>query len=124
MARDQCFGLRVWEGQYKRPNWAPLVEAVGELLAGGFMWMHEGKLGDGTPLHAYKHIYTRRYLYLTPDLTAFEPLPCDRFAPLRLDFALERALCTWWTLSGWEPADAEAIRDAILRANHRVTAEP
>jgi hypothetical protein len=31
------------------------------------MWMFEVRLSDGTPLHAYKHIDTRRYLHLASD---------------------------------------------------------
>lgn len=124
MTRFECPGVVVWEGQYETPNWAPLEAAVGERLAGGFMWMDDGRLSDGAPLHAYKHIHTRRYLYLTDDLRAFELLPCGRYGPLRLDFAIERALCSWWILSGWEQEDADAIRDAIVGANERVHAEP
>ena len=78
--------------------------------------MHEERLADGTAVHAYKHIFTRRYLYLTADRRAFEPAPCRRLVPLRLDFAVERALCSWWMLYGWEDADVEALRDAVLRA--------
>jgi hypothetical protein len=40
------------------PEWRPLVEAVGEDLAGTFMWMFEVRLSDGRPLHAYKPIDT------------------------------------------------------------------
>lgn len=109
--------------QHARPSWDPLVLAVGERLVEGFMWMHESELSDGTCLHAYKHIHTREYLYLTPDLCAFEPVPCGSFAPLRLDFALERALCPWSILRGWEREDAEAVGAAIRRASERTAAE-
>lgn len=97
---------------------------VGERLAGTFMWMDESELEDGSPLHAYKHTYTRRYLYLTEDGRAYQEAPCGRFARLRLDFALEAALCTWWIFDGWDEEDAAAIREAIIRANATAALEP
>ena len=63
-----------------------------------------------------KHIHTRRYLYLSVDGRAFEGAPCGGFVPMRLDFAIEQGLCTWWILSGWEAEDAEPVRDAVVRA--------
>jgi hypothetical protein len=102
--------------QYMAPVWEPLVEAVGQRLAETFMWMQENELDDGTVVHAYKHIHTRRYLYLTADGRAFDRAPCGGFVAMRLDFAIEQALCTWWTLSGWDAQDAEAVGDAVVRA--------
>ena len=67
-------------------------------------------------MHAYKHICTRRYLFLTEDGRAFEYTRCGRFLPLRLDFAIEAALCTWWILSDREQEDADTIRAAVLAA--------
>ena len=54
-----------------RPNWQPLVAMVGEELAGEFMWMFQVDLADGTAVHAYKHIWTRRYLHLGEDGRSF-----------------------------------------------------
>ncbi len=96
--------------------WEPLVEALGERLAEGFMWMHEDRLEDGASLHAYKHVFTRCYLYLTEEGLAFQLAPCGRYVPQRLDFAIQGALCRWWLLSGWDDADAEAVREAVIRA--------
>jgi hypothetical protein len=105
--------------QHETPNWQPLLDALGERLTGGFMWMHEDELEDGTPVQAYKHIHTRAYLYLTGDGRAFEITPCRRYGPLRLDFAIRHALCGWWLLHGWEPEDVDAIRDALERVDRR-----
>lgn len=105
--------------QYRKPLWEPLLDAVGERLTPGFMWMHEAELEDGTPLHAYKHIDTRRYLYLTVEGHAFEPVACGRFVPQRLDFAIESAVCTWWILVGWDEEDRQAVSDAVHRAVER-----
>jgi hypothetical protein len=116
MRRDSCRGLEGQLSQYDQPVWEPLVGLLGERLAEGFMWMHEEELEDESALHAYKHVFTRRYLYLAEDGRAFERAPCGRFVPLRLDYAIERALCIWWILSGWEAQDADAIGEAIVRA--------
>jgi hypothetical protein len=119
MPRLTCPARNAFHLQHDAPCWPPLIAAVGERLASGFMWMHEDELEDGTTFHSYKHLHTRSYLHLSEDGRAFEWTPCDRYVELRLDFAIERALCSWWVLEGWEPADAEAIRDAILRAQNR-----
>jgi len=102
--------------QYTTPAWQPLIDAVGERLVETFMWMHEEELSDGLALHAYKHIYTRRYLYLSETGQAFERAPCGALVPIRIDHAIEQALCSWWTLDGWDAQDAEAVRDAVVRA--------
>lgn len=101
------------------PVWEPLEKAVGRRLAAGFMLMYDVRLETGPTIHAYKHIHTRCYLFLSDDLRAFQWTPCRRYAPQRLDFAIEAALCNWWLLAGWEPEDATAIRDAVLQAQAR-----
>jgi len=57
----------------------PLLDAVGERVTGDFMWMFEVELTNGTPLQAYKHIDTRRYVHLAPDGAAFWFEPPDRY---------------------------------------------
>jgi hypothetical protein len=121
MAEHRACGHLGWLVQYKAPVWQPLVVAVGQRLADTFMWMHEEELDDGSVLHAYKHIHTRRYLYLTTDGRAFEHASCGGFVPMRLDHAIEQALCTWSILSGWDAQYAEAVRDAVLRACEQVS---
>jgi NAD(P)-dependent dehydrogenase (short-subunit alcohol dehydrogenase family) len=69
--------------QGDRPEWGPLLDAVGEELTGDFMWMFEVELTNGSSLQAYKHIDTRRYVHLAPDGEAFvfEPPECYRSVP-------------------------------------------
>ncbi|MBA3359495.1 MAG: hypothetical protein H0U20_08595 [Thermoleophilaceae bacterium] len=110
-------GQSALQVQLDEPVWRPLVKVVGERLAGAFMWMHEDELEDGSSLHAYKHIHTRRYLYLTEHGRAYQWAPCGRFVPTRLDYALQSALCTWWLLRGWDKEDAAEVRRAIAEAN-------
>lgn len=57
--------------QFEHPEWRPLTALLGEHLAEHFMWMHEIRLADGTAVHAYKHVHTRRYLHLAFDGRAF-----------------------------------------------------
>ena len=114
-----CHAKPAYLKQYEEPVWEPLLEAVGEHLAGGFMWMHEAEFDDGSSLHAYKHKWTRRYLYLTSDGQAFSPTECGAYSPLRLDFAIEAALCSWWIFKGWEEVDRTAVFEAVVRAQER-----
>jgi hypothetical protein len=74
------------------------------------------RLAGGSTMHAYKHIHTRRYLYLSTDGRAFEYSPCGGYVPLRLDYAIQAALCTWWLFDSWEPEDREAVIGAVRRA--------
>jgi hypothetical protein len=116
-----CPAQPACHAQHETPRWQPLLDALGERLATGFMWMHEDELDDGSAVQAYKHIHTRGYLYLGDDGRAFEISACGRHARLRLDVAIERALCSWWLLRGWEPEDRDAILDAVQRAQHADT---
>jgi len=73
---------RVYRGtsiQGERPEWGPLLEAVGEEVTGNFMWMFEVVLTDGTSLQAYKHIDTRGYIHLAADGEAFVYESRDRY---------------------------------------------
>jgi len=73
---------RVYRGkseQGERPEWGPLLNAVGEQVIGDFMWMYEVVLTDGTALQVYKHIDTRRSVHLASDGTVFVFEPPDRY---------------------------------------------
>jgi len=67
--------------QFDEPEWAPLLATVGEQLVGDFMWMHEVELDDGTHIHAYKHIDTRRYIHLDGAGRAYVYESSDRYRP-------------------------------------------
>jgi hypothetical protein len=73
---------RVYKGeavQGERPEWGPLRDVVGEQVMGDSMWMYEVTLTDGTALHVYKHIDTRRSVHLASDGTVFVYEPPDRY---------------------------------------------
>jgi hypothetical protein len=98
------------------PEWRPLVEAVGEHLAGTFMWMFEVRLSDGRPLQAYKHIETRRYVHLDPACNAFCYIGDDHYRRVELADALEAALSPWWEALNASVEDVAASWNAIARA--------
>jgi hypothetical protein len=77
MGRPRVYRGRATQGE--RPEWRPLLNAVGEEVTGDFMWMFEVVLTNGTSLQAYKHIDTRRYVHLAPDGKAFVYEPPDRY---------------------------------------------
>lgn len=77
MAACKEFQGEVTQGD--SPDWEPLLAAVGEELAGEFMWMFEVRLEDGRLIQAYKHFDTRRYLHLGPEGSAFGYGPNNRY---------------------------------------------
>lgn len=99
------------------PVWEPLLEAVGDRLAGPFMWMYASQLADGTVVHAYKHSYTRRYLFLDEELQAFTYTACGAYSPTPLDWAIQETLCPWFLSSGMENEDRQALEEAIRRTS-------
>jgi hypothetical protein len=98
------------------PEWRPLLEAVGEELAGTFMWMFEVRLSDGRPLHAYKHIDTRCYVHLDPACNAFRYVGEHYYRRVGLADALEAALSPWWERLNASVEDIAASWIAIARA--------
>lgn len=48
------------------PNWVPLEEMIGARCA-EYMYIAGYQLEDGTVVHAYKHIDTRKYVNLSDD---------------------------------------------------------
>lgn len=115
MPTNFCRGLESEDLRVEEPVWEPILDALGERLTCGFMYMAAIELPIGT-LHAYKHQDTRCYLHLTDDGRAFEWTGCERYVETRLDWAIEHALCSWWLLDGWEPEDRDAILAAVLKA--------
>ena len=103
--------------QYERPVWQPLLDLVGDQLVEWFMWMHEVELADGTALHAYKHVSTRRYFHLSEDGRAFLYRSEARYAELTLLEPIEAAFFRWDELLP-EPDDPGLVRTEL----HRVRA--
>jgi hypothetical protein len=74
--------------------WAPLLELAPDDI-GGFMWMFEGALEDGTPLQAYKNRWTRQYIFLTADGRAYDEVRRDRYEEVEPRLLLEEVMGVW-----------------------------
>lgn len=101
--------------QGDRPNWKPLEVMVGEELAGEFMWMFQVDLADGTAAHAYKHIWTRRYLHLGEDGRTFAFTSSGGYRTVD-PFDLLLAVFDGWECLTDEQADVGALRTALRQA--------
>jgi hypothetical protein len=75
--------------------------------------MHEVELTDGTSLHAYKHIDTRRYVHLASDGTAFACTPSGRYKPIPVVDAFLGVFATLWGM-GYLTEDQIAVTRAAI----------
>jgi hypothetical protein len=99
------------------PDWEPLIALMAPELVGSFMWMFPITLADGTRVEAYKHRWTRRYLYLDADLRAWGYREDGRYGLQRSVAAiLELVLSPWWERGDAEPDEVLLCWDAIERA--------
>jgi hypothetical protein len=103
-------------GQYEKPNWEPLRSLLPLCLCDGFMWMNSVRLNDGTEVQAYKHIDTRRYLWLADDASPYEYLGRNRYRPMRSLDAVEEVFGTYWALCDATPAEKRALKRAFQTA--------
>lgn len=108
-------------GQGDRPNWGPLEAMVGEELAGEFMWMFQVDLADGAAAHAYKHIFTRRYLHIGEDGRTFAFTRSGRYRTVD-PFDLLMAVFDGWERLVDDEADVEALRSALRQAYRKALA--
>jgi hypothetical protein len=72
-------------------QWEPLLELAPDDVD-DFMWMFEFVLDDGIWVHAYKHRWTRRYIYLAEDGRAFDEVRPDVFEEVEPRPLLEEAM--------------------------------
>ena len=109
--------------QYDEPVWEPLERAVGEDLAGWFMWMFEVQTTDYRRFQAYKHRSTRQYLNVDHQGNAYDWVDevdrRDRYAPIPLADAIELALASWERL-GASAQDLADVAAALERARRGV----
>jgi hypothetical protein len=73
------------------PEWEPLLNLAPDHV-GDFMWMYALELSDGTRLQAYKHYWTRNYLYLSDDGRAFTYVKSGRYEEVSPPWLLMRVL--------------------------------
>jgi hypothetical protein len=102
-----------------KPSWEPLLELVGKDVVSGFMWMHALQLDDGTEVHAYKSISTRRYLRLGTDGRAFRLHRERDYEPISPSAAVVEVFDGWEDLVP-QPRNPDAVRALLER--HRSAA--
>lgn len=74
--------------------WEPLLDLAPEDID-AFMWMFEGELNEWTPLQAYKHRITRRYIFLDHQGRAFDEVRPARFEEVEPRLLLEEVMGVW-----------------------------
>lgn len=50
--------------QAEHPDWEPALALLGPSLTPWFQWMEELRLDDGTQVHVYRHVSTRRAIHI------------------------------------------------------------
>jgi hypothetical protein len=105
--RDQC-----------EPIWEPLEKLLPLELVEGFMSMYQTSTHEGPTIHAYKHIDTRRYLFLdeTGDSWRYTNGDGHSYCRIPLGTALEEAFCGWADLVGYEPELGALVGEQIAKA--------
>ena len=109
--------------QYDEPEWAPLLRLVGRRVVADFMWMHEVELVDGTAVHAYKHIDTRRYIHLHEACQAYVNEDSNRYRPTDPARVLTAVFAGLSGLSGVERPQLEeslAVLERCRRGDYPV----
>jgi hypothetical protein len=100
------------------PLWEPLEKLLPLELVGCFMAMYQSATHEGPMIHAYKHIDTRRYLFLDEDSDpwCYTNGEDDSYCRVPLGTALEEAFCGWADLHGYEPELGKLVAEEIARA--------
>jgi hypothetical protein len=101
------------------PIWEPLEKLLPEPLLGCFMAMYQSTTNEGPVIHAYKHIDTRRYLFLDEEAGTwrFTGGPGrGSYCRIPLGAALEEAFCGWGDLVGYTAELGALVAEQIARA--------
>ncbi|HEX3240754.1 MAG TPA: hypothetical protein VHR18_11560 [Solirubrobacterales bacterium] len=91
---------------YDEPVWEPLL-GLARIYVDEFMWMCEVELETGTRLQAYKHYWTRRYLYLDGEGKAWLYREDGRYEPLVYDLVEHFNRVVRWHYAGQHQHDCE-----------------
>lgn len=98
------------------PDFEPLTQLLPDELCRHFMAMYQSPSPDGVVIHAYKHIDTRRYLFIDDDGGTWSYGGMSSYSRIPLGSALEEAFCGWGDLVGYEPADAALVTRMVAVA--------
>ncbi|MBK5218196.1 MAG: hypothetical protein JJE35_00155 [Thermoleophilia bacterium] len=91
---------------YEQPVWEPLL-GLARIYVDEFMWMGEIELDNGTPLQAYKHYWTRRYLHLDGEGNAWFYREDGRYEQLVDDIVHHFNLVVRWHYPGQHQEECE-----------------
>ncbi len=95
-----------------------LYDIVGIELADWFMWMDEYELEDGVRVHAYKHIYTRRYFHVAADGRAFEYIADGVYREINRLRAIDHVFERWEQCTD-DPDDIAEVCRGLRKARRR-----
>lgn len=89
-----------------QPNWEPLL-GLARIYVDEFMWMYETELENGVRLQAYKHYWTRRYLFLDAEGKAWLYRDDGRYEPLVYDLVEHFNRVVLWHFPGQHQEETE-----------------
>jgi hypothetical protein len=108
------------------PEWEPLLDLAPDHVD-EFMWMFAVELDDGARIQAYKHYWTREYLYLDGEGRAYLHFDGSRYEGEEPGWLLSRALGEDTPTRDWyhfvEQNDPEEIEISWARSatKHRIS---
>lgn len=95
---------------WDQPNWDPLL-GLARIYIDEFMWMYEAELENGVRLQAYKHYWTRRYLFLDGEGNAWLYREDGRYEPLVHDLVDHFNRIVLWRSPGKHREEMEEWRE-------------
>ncbi|HVO55019.1 MAG TPA: hypothetical protein VMT37_11470 [Solirubrobacterales bacterium] len=108
------------------PEWEPLLDLAPDHVD-DFMWMYAAELEDGTRIQAYKHYWTRRYVFLDGNGRAYAYVDRERYEERDATWLLAQALVEDTLHNEWYPFvghnDPEDIEISWTRSatKHRIS---
>jgi hypothetical protein len=108
------------------PEWEPLLD-LAEPHVEDFMWMYAAELSDGRRIQAYKHRWTRRYVFLDGDGRGYAYVDRERYEEEDPAWLFSRAVAEDTLHNEWYPFvrhnDPEEIEISWTRSatKHRIS---
>lgn len=108
------------------PEWEPLLDLAPDHVD-DFMWMYAVELDDGTRIQAYKHYWTREYLFLDGEGKAYVYFDGGRYEQREAQWLLSRVLREsrlnreWYSFVGQNDGDQIEIDWARSATKHRIS---
>lgn len=103
----------------KDPVWEPLL-GLARIYVDEFMWMYETELEHGVRLQAYKHYWTRRYLFLDGEGKPWLYREDGRYEPLVTKLVEHFNRVVLWRYPGQHQLEME---EWVEEQEHRLAQE-